>query len=161
MHDKCDLTLYADNTNLIISGTSLDVVEEKNINILNSIFNWSKDNGLVINVEKSSCILFTNKYRNKHKINQGRKIHTVFGNLNYVNSVKFLGIKIDQYLTFEEHIVMLQKKLRSMIPLFYKIRDATCIKTKLRIYYAYIYSRINYCIEVYTNTLTKKFTHFN
>ena len=39
-----------------------------------------------------------------------------------------------------------------MIPLFYKIRDAVSLKTKLRIYYAYVFSRINYCIEIYSNT---------
>ena len=59
---------------------------------------------------------------------------------------------VDQCLNFEEQIAMIQKKLRCMMPLFYKIRDTVSLKTKLRIFYAYVYSRVNYCIEIYSNT---------
>ena len=63
--------------------------------------------------------------------------------------IKFLGITIDENLSWYLHIDDVCNKLRSLFHIFYNIRDYLSKKEIQAIYYALVYSRIKYGINVY------------
>ena len=66
-----------------------------------------------------------------------------------VNEVKYLGMHIDDTLTWKGHIDNVIKSVSKYFGIFNKIRGLIPNQYKHTVYYACIYSRISYGIEVY------------
>ena len=64
-------------------------------------------------------------------------------------SIKYLGITLDEFLNWNEHVASTIKSLNSLFSVFYNIRRYLTIEHKRVIYYAMIYSRIKYGICAY------------
>ena len=107
-----DLTLYADDTNILLKGVDEEELMEKGNKVFSQVCDWSIRNGLRLNIEKSCFIHFNNKL-NKEKdctIQTSLDIITSNGSnegINRYTRTKFLGVMIDESLSFEEHINML------------------------------------------------------
>ena len=52
---------YADDLNILIKATILEIVKNTAKDIFIKIKSWSLRNGLVINVEKLACVVFKNQ----------------------------------------------------------------------------------------------------
>lgn len=61
--------------------------------------------------------------------------------------VKFLGVYIDKNLRWTTHIEFLLKKLRKYCYLMWSLAQQAPRQVVLTVYYAYVYSSLNYCIE--------------
>jgi hypothetical protein len=72
--------------------------------------------------------------------------------LDRVTSCKFLGIIIDEGLTFRQHVNYVACKVNSVTSMLYKRRDYLPYNTRRNLYFALIQCRIKYGIEVYGNT---------
>ncbi len=115
--------------------------------ILRDLFDWCWSNKLPVNIEKTCYTIFKTACT---------KIPNFLDNVNIGNvtipivpSTKYLGVILDANLNWEEHIEYLNKLL---------IKTGSSFKTKTKIiftlaaklfYIAYIYSKIQYGIEVY------------
>ncbi len=80
------------------------------------------------------------------------KIQLINNKISEVDHTKFLGLTIDNHLSWDIHIENLSKKLTSGIFALYnmaKICDLNVLKT---IYFAYIQSNISFGIQVYGAT---------
>ena len=78
-----------------------------------------------------------------------------------VNEVKYLGMSIDDTLTWKGHIDHVIESVLKYFGIFNKIRGLIPNQYKHTVYYICIYSRISYGIEVYGAcgvTLQKKVT---
>ena len=64
-------------------------------------------------------------------------------------SIKYLGITLDEFLNWNEHVASTIKSLNSLFSVFYNIRRYLTIEHIKVIYYAMIYSRIKYGICAY------------
>ena len=81
------------------------------------------------------------------------------GSINRVQSAKFLGIILDEKLKWDEHIKQLLETLTKITNAFKIIKHYVPSNKKPMLYFAYIYSRIQYGIEMYgtsSKTLMKK-----
>ena len=98
--------LYADDTTLIVSGSSLKFVKSKMQSALNSLQSWLPLNKLKLNVKKTKCMLL-------HKDGLTSNIHLMVDEqtIELVTSFKFLGIIIDNTLSFNLHFTELHSKL--------------------------------------------------
>ena len=65
------------------------------------------------------------------------------------NKIKYLGIYIDEDLTWNEHITYICDSLKKLFPIFYHLRNYLSLEHIKCIYYAMVYSRIRYGIEVW------------
>ena len=65
------------------------------------------------------------------------------------NCFKYLGVYIDNKLTFREHIGYITKKLNKFCGLVYKVRHLYLMKCLLLFYNAYARSLISYGLLVY------------
>ena len=66
-----------------------------------------------------------------------------------VSSTKFLGVIIDNELTWQPHIDMLSRKLRSATGAIKRIRTSIPKECYKAIYYALFQSHLSYCITVF------------
>ena len=68
------------------------------------------------------------------------------------DSTKFLGVMIDQHLSFEAHIKFIKGKISRGIGILYKAKKLLAKTTLMTLYYAFIYPYFTYCITVWGNT---------
>ena len=110
---------------------------------------WLKSNKLSVNVEKTKYVIFKTS---KKKINHNFLLHYENEILHQVNSIKFLGVYIDQNLTWKDHINHVSKKISKSSGIIHKSRFYLSSKTKLSLYDTLVYPFITYCNMVWSST---------
>ena len=70
-------------------------------------------------------------------------------------SIKFLGVLLDQHLTWKEHTKLIENKIAKNIGILYKARPYLDKNALLWLYYAYIQSYLNYANTVGSSTNRK------
>ena len=95
--------MFADDTNLFISGNNTDIINREINCEMNKIYNnWFTANKLVLNPDKTCYMLF--KPKNKEICDSAIKICIGNHEIKKVNSTKFIGVQIDANLTWKEHV---------------------------------------------------------
>ena len=102
---------------------------------------WLNANMISLNVEKTELVIF--KHQRK-KLGTEIKIKLNRKRLYPSQSVRYLGIKIDQNLNWKDHINDIAVKLNRVNALLFKIRNFVNITNLKTIYFALFDSHINY-----------------
>ena len=140
----CKVHHFADDTNLLYLGKS---IKKLNVNIdLKNLVNWLNANKISLNVKKTEMVIFKSK---RKKFNDTVKIKLSGKRIYPTASVKYLGVKIDQHLTWQHHINDLSVKLNRANALLFKIRKFVDDKILRSIYFAIFESNLNYCSLVW------------
>lgn len=136
--------LFADDTNLLVSGTSCQDV----MNILNpelqKLALWFNVNKLSLNVAKTNYILFGSKRRFVPDSNFQIKINNC--TISRVTNVKFLGLNIDENLTWSEHSKCLSVKLSRSIGVINRLKLKIKRCTLKILYTTLIQPYLQYCV---------------
>ena len=140
--------LYADDTSAFTSHHDIHQLNEIMSNGLNKLNTWFKSNKLSLNLKKTNYMLFGTQHKTK-QLNNQLQISIENTNINHVNAAKFLGITIDQNLTWRKHIDELSKKCSRSIGILYKVRQFLPETALLSLYYTMFLSHINYGITVW------------
>ena len=101
----CDVTRYADDTVLSFASFSTDEIQRKMNSDLNCIHNWLLDNQLSLNVDKSKFMLIGSSQR-LSKLDE-ITISINDSALANVQSFLYLGILVNQYCTWGDHVTIL------------------------------------------------------
>ena len=146
--------IFADDTNIFFSCKDADEISTIGGMIMTQLDDWFKANKLTLNADKSNFVVF----RSKRKKITDIPNQIQFGNtsISRNNSIKYLGVILDEYLTWEEHITDVCNKLKRYYKVFYCIRKYVNTEQIKNIYYALIYSRIKYAIPVFGFTSSNK-----
>ena len=146
--------LFADDTTIFFHSNSIDDIKSKGKTIMTQLTNWFKANKLTLNSEKSSFTIF--KSGKKAIPNLPNQIEFLDQHIKRASDIKFLGIILDENLTFNQHIKEICNKLKRLFHIFYNIRDYLSNENIKTIYYALVYSRIKYGISVYGQACNTK-----
>ena len=65
--------------------------------------------------------------------------------LEQVDNTKFLGVYIDQHLTWKTHVNFIAAKISKSVALLYKAKYYLPSKSLLTLYYALVYPYLTYC----------------
>ena len=95
------IILFADDTNILFSHTCLKTLNEIIQIEMNKITDWLNVNKLSINTTKTKFILFRSKNK---KPKQHIKILLNSENIKQVKNITFLGIVLDEFLTWCDHV---------------------------------------------------------
>ena len=140
--------LFADDTNIFLSGKKLIDVCNLLTNELKSLDVWFKVNKLSLNVSKTNFMVFGNKKNEKCHI----YVNEV--EIDEVKSAKFLGVIIDNKLNWSMHIKQVQSKISKSISIMYKVKYLLDTSALLTLYNSLILPYLNYCVEAWGNTYT-------
>ena len=151
--------LYADDTNIFISGPSQESTYLKANIVLENITKFMRCNLLHINMSKCCYIHFRPSVeydetcaRVRPFADENDKSRSIFINgikIAKVSSTKFLGVVIDDKLSWDPHIKYLMKKLRSMTGAICRIRHSIPADLYLKLYNALFESHLTYGISVW------------
>ena len=139
--------LFTDDTTILFHTNSIDDVISTGKTIMTQLTNWFTANKLTLNAGKSSFTLF----KSSKKVIPNIPDHINFFNqkIKRTSHIKFLGVILDENLTWNHHINEICSKLKGLFHIFYNIRNYLSKVNIKTIYYALVYSRIKYGITVY------------
>ena len=104
--------LYADDTTIFISGTDVHKISSALQSSLDATCLWMMDNGLKLNTTKSKCMLIhSSRKRDLPPLN----LYLLGSQIDQVSSFKFLGVIINDTLTWSDHIDYISWKVSRSI----------------------------------------------
>ena len=119
--ERANFVLYADDTNMFVNSRSAEDAMRIARDSLDAVYKWFCDNRLTLNISKSSFVIYHRKGRRMHGENFSLEINNV--NLERVKRVKFLGVILDDHLSWEHHVNGVTSRISKLIPLIYQVRD--------------------------------------
>ena len=138
--------MFADDTNLFLSHQNINTLFDKFNEELQKIETWFKANKLSLNNKKTKYALF-HKTSAKDDLPLKLPILKISGkNIERDTAIKFLGVMLDENITWEKHIRTIESKLAKNIGLLYHAKPLLQEKSLKSIYFAYIHSYLNYRI---------------
>ena len=153
-NDQCndDFVLFADDTNIFVAGQNEEEVYLNAQNILNNLNGYMYSNQLHINLTKSVFIHFRPHLNSTERQTCARarvekSLKLANHRLKRVTEVKFLGVIIDENISWEPQINHLKKKLMSSIIVIKRIKQFIPKNEYLKIYNSLFKSHISYCIS--------------
>jgi len=143
--------LFADDTNFLLSGRSIpEIVHRLNLELAH-ISEWFRCNRLSLNVKKTKYMIFCskNKWYDKKDLN----IQIEQNVIEQVQSIRFLGVVIDQSLKWNMHIQYIKNKVTKCIGIMLRLRVRLNVSILLSLYNALILPYFTYCIKIWGDTL--------
>ena len=130
--NEIKIRLFADDTALFIQGKDMHLIFNKMKNCMVKLTDWFSCNRLTLNLTKTCYSIF---HGPKKHIPRMYNIMTINGNvIHRENKVKYLGLMIDEKLSWKDHIDYLIVSLSKFYGLFNKIKYFVPKKHKLAIY---------------------------
>ena len=135
------IILFADNTNIFYSHTCLKKLNEIMQTEIKKISDWLNTNILSLNTTKTKFMLFrSSKRKQRHNIT----ISINNEKIKQVKSTTFLGVVIDECLTWKDHIDLISKKIMKASSIISRILHFTNLNALKLIYYALVYPYVIY-----------------
>ena len=138
---------FADDTNLLYINESLKTLCKKVNYDLKGISNWLNANRLSLNVNKTEFVIFRSPRKSIDSIEINIKLN---GKRLYPSSyIKYLGVLIDEHLSWKHHINELIIKLNRSNSLLSKIRHYVKESTLRSLYFSLFSSHMSYCCQIW------------
>ena len=137
--------LFADDSNLFISGNDADLIMETLNTELKEISLWLKANKLSLNIKKTHFMIFSSK----NKPHPDMNINIDGEIINETSKTKFLGVIIDNKLSWKDHILYISGKLAKGTGVILKARKYLMKETLISLYYSFVYPYLIYCNHVW------------
>ena len=138
---------FADDSNIFKNGKDLIKLQETINSELKEISKWLNVNKLFMNISKTQYMVFSGKKMEDNVVN----LHIDQKLLKRVFKSKFLGVIIDDKLTFKDHIAHISSKMSKGIGIICKARAVLKKDSLLTLYYALVYPHISYCNQIWGN----------
>ena len=144
---SCDIQLYADDTLLFFSSNSTAEIQTDLSEDLNNIISWLENNFLFLNYSKTKKMVvgsqqklarvtdFCNTARNK--------------TLGRVYEFKYLGVMLDSYLSWNDHIDLISPKISSRLGMLRKARKVIPREACITLHDTMILPLFDYCSAVW------------
>lgn len=158
--DDCYVWAFADDILLFSVHKNLKTAERRLQRAFQMFNDWTHDKGLVINSQKTFLLHIKPKnLRSQDEIkikyhrcdctNKLNETNCTCESLQIVDKTKYLGVVVDNKLLWNHHITHLHKRLNSLVPMMYNLRNKVSDKVKLMVYKALYESIIRYGITTW------------
>lgn len=148
--------LYADDLQIYLP-TSVDRINQT-INVVNddiySLVQWTKRYGLRLNSTKTQPMIISHsRLTNKINLNSLPKIVIEDVQINYVTSVKNLGLTINNTLSWSQAVTQTRNRVFASIHSLKKLQNFLPLNIKLHLVKTLVFPHFYYCSAV-TNDMT-------
>jgi hypothetical protein len=147
----CSTFQYADDTTLLYKINNNDDMSHLQDD-LTSLSSYCAVNKLIINVKKTKAMLF----KSRKSTLQAPSVYINLEPIIFIECVKFLGVFIDNILSFTPHIDHVIMKMKQASYILLKCRDFLPQKHLINLFNAIGLSHIIYCSPVYLDSCHKK-----
>ena len=139
--------LFADDTCLSYSHKNLETLQTICNEELAIVDDWFRANKLTANSKKASKFLLSKQIRGSENINDPL-FELKMGNvtLERVSTMKYLGVILDEKMTWNNHINYLCTKLSQKAGIFSKLRYYLDLDRLVNVYYALFNSHLQYAM---------------
>ena len=139
---KFKVNLFADDSCFTLIDKSPEILEQNVNSELKKVTKWLECNKLTINTDKTMYVIFTGRrFKHDFKI----KIRDLI--LKRKTHAKYLGVTLDEKLSWDPHINQLKKKLSSTVWALSSLRNAASPEILRIIYFGLIHSKLSYCLS--------------
>ena len=138
--------MFADDTNLFLSGKNINVLEQLFNKELEVLTTWFNTNLLSLNIKKTSYIIFSN--RKKPSIN----IMLSGTSIKIVDDTKFLGVIISSNLNWNKHIDVVLNKISKTTGIISKVRHLLPRFGTRTLYVTLVEPYLSYCNIVWAQS---------
>jgi len=150
--EQCELSskveMYADDTSLTTSSPDPMTLEFKLNSDLEKIQNWLHSNKLTLNVKKTKYAIIGSRYK-LNNLNHDFIVSVDNREIERVTSYKYLGVEIDETLSWRNHTDSLCKKVSAGIGAIKRVRHLVPSQTLHQMYDALVEPYLEYCCEVW------------
>ena len=153
------IIVYADDTTVVVSGRNLTEAKQRCNDILTRFYQYFTHNKLSINSTKTKYMIFKPNVRssnNKKKLFDTTNTNIIMQNtiLEEVNSIRFLGVIINNKLTWELHKQHVHAKISKTIGIIHKCKYIMKENDVMNMYKTFIEPYFLYAIEVWGHSIT-------
>ena len=144
--------MFVDDTNLFLEHKGITILFSTLNKELQNINEWFTSNKLSLNVKKTKCSIF---HKGSRRDDLPLVLPKLFINNQVIkrqSSIKFLGILLDENLSWKEHLKLTENKIAKNIGLTYKAKPYLNKESLLALYFSYIHSYIIYANLVWGST---------
>ena len=155
-HNK--VIVYADDTTVLVSGRNLTETKQHCNDILTRFYKYFTINKLSINPDKTKYMVYKPLYRthSKKKLlhdTTNTKITMEGTPLEQVRTIKFLGVIINDKLTWECHKQLVYNKICKTFGILYKCKQLMTEMESINMYKTFIQPYFLYGIEIWGHTI--------
>ena len=139
-------TLYADDTSLFLNDPCAHSLISRTNSALSCIRNWLEKNRLTLNENKTKYMFF---HRRQQSVPNLEAVHLGSSIIERVDNIKFLGLVIDENLSWVLHTNHVAKILSKFAAILFKIRCQLNKAALNLVYNALVYPSILYCSSLW------------
>lgn len=141
--DLLKFIMFADDTNIFYSNSSIDDLEITINSELSKVCQWFRCNKLSLNANKTKYILFGKKGKSAQCFNLTIQLEDV--NIERVTSTKFLGVIVDEDLNWKQHIANISLKISRSLGVLNKVKYIFSKDILKTLYFTMIQPYFIYC----------------
>jgi hypothetical protein len=145
---KATPILFADDRSIIISRPNAILLQNDLTIIFGQITKWFQENSLSLNLGKTHLIQFCSKNQNCLDISIAHRN----GFIPKINEIKFLGLHINNTLSWTTHIDNILPKLSSACYAMRSVKPYVSQQMLKVIYYSYFHSIMSYGIIFWSHS---------
>ena len=145
-----DIILFADDKNIFFFHRDQNYLVETINSEMNKLTEWFKCNKLSLNAKKSSFMIF--QPREKRERLDFSPITLNSTHINRVKEVVFLGVVLDEHVTWKPHISRVANKASKDVGLLCKSRFYISKFSLRTLYYSLVYPYLYYCTIAWGST---------
>jgi len=134
--------LFADDTSLFLKGDNIDSMVYTFNSQLKHLLSWLRANELSLNLSKTYSVLFS---LSPHVRSLTVDIRIENTPIERIHATRFLGVIIDDQLSWSPHISHVANKVSKSIGILNKVKYVLNTDTLVMLYYSLIYPYFFYC----------------
>lgn len=143
------LVMFADDTKLTVCGRTENELMSQLREGFKNIERWMRSNRLKLNCNKSSLLIYSRSpsyYPWVNKLSNGTSM------IPRKRSVRYLGIIIDETLSFVDHIDCVSMKLARNVGIMRKLKNFLPTSILRLLYFSIVHPYLLYCSSVWSST---------
>ena len=141
------VVLFADDTAIYITSSNLDFLNSSLQQCLDATSLWMASNGLQLNASNTKCMLF---HSSRRKIETGLDVLVDGVTVDQVRVFKYLGVLINDTLTWSDHVDMICRKVSCRLNLLCRLSWFLPHSLLLTYLKSYILPHFDYCDVVWS-----------
>lgn len=145
--NQCELQLFADDTVLFYEGDSVDDIIQTMNGDLDRLNKWLCNNSLNVNIKKTKYMILKSKHKNLDTYSH-RDLIIDNNKIEQVIEYKYLGVLIDENLTFSNHASYVTKKISKKVNYVCRMGRDLSSWSKLLVYKTIILPHFSYCATI-------------